>query len=559
MLQKLIVALFFLCLAAACANMSTPPSGGPKDEHPPKLLFSIPKDQSTLFNGRVVKLVFDEYIELKNLKSGLIITPSVKGDYEFSLRKNVLTLTFENNFEPQTTYVLDFGQTIQDVNERNVAENLRIAFSTGDRIDTANINGKVTQLLTGLPEIKASVLLYRLDDTLDIFKHKPLYQTRTDSAGKYHLKNIKPGKYKIYALQEGSKSDLIYNNTQEAIGWDSAAVDLENRSFKVVNLQTVRYDTRPFRRTQARTFRQYYEIKFNKGLQSVDIRHADSSFSEKIRWIQEGDGIRFFRTDAYNIGDSSKIYLNAYDSAGNHISDTLQVYFADVSKERNIRKAPFEVKELPTSGALVTPAMRQLRFELSFNKPVAAYAIDSIEYRVITGKDTLKNQKLAPQDYSWNPNFTRLTVSKNLGKNVKEFKMKIGKNAFISVEADTLKPKEITYNERDPNDLATISGEVRTDFPYFIVQLTSDKFAVEQELFNTKNFKFEYVTPGEKRIRIIGDLNNNGKWDAGNPMQGILPEPVYVFGEVFKVKPKWDYEDNIIDTNAELSPIRNSK
>ncbi|MCS7017952.1 MAG: Ig-like domain-containing domain [Cytophagales bacterium] len=538
--------------------MSTPPSGGPKDITPPKLLYSVPKDQSILFNGKVIKLVFDEYIEVKNLKSGLIITPTV-GEYEFSLKKNILTLTFEEDFAPQTTYVLDFGQTIQDVNERNVAENLRIAFSTGDRIDTANISGRVTQLQTGLPEIKASVLLYRKDDTLDIFKHKPMYQTRTDSTGKYHIKNVKPSQYKIYALQEGTKSDLIYNNTQEAIAWDTNTVDLENRSFKIVNLQTVRYDTRPFRRTQARAARQYYEVKYNKGLYRLHLQYADSQFYNKAIWILENDLIRFYRTDAYNLGDSTKIYLFATDSANNQLSDTLTLSFADISKEKNIRKTSFEVKELPSAGALVTPAMNKLSFVLKFNKPVVQYSVDSIDYQVVIGKDTLKKQKLSPQDYSWNQNFTQLSFKKDFGKNVKEFKMQIGKNAFISVESDTLKPKEISYKERDPNDLATISGEIRTDFPYFIVQLTSEKFSVEQELFNTKNFKFEYVTPGDKRIRIIGDLNNNGKWDAGNPAKGILPEPIYVFEEIFKVKPKWDYEDNIIDTSKEPVPVRPAK
>ena len=556
MLQKIIIGVLLLCLLSACANMGTPPSGGPKDETPPKLLLSIPKDQSVQFNGKIIKLIFDEYVELKNLKSGLIITPTIKGDYEFKLNKNILTLIFEKPFEPQTTYVLDFGESVQDVNERNKAENLRIAFSTGNQIDTANISGRVTQLQTGLPEIKASVLLYRLNDTLNIFKHKPLYQTRTDSLGNFHLKNIKPDIYKIYALQEGTKSDLIYNNSQEAIGMDSIPVDLLNRPFRIINLQTVRYDTRPFRRTQARTVRQYYEVKFNKGLQLLDVQFADSGFAAKTRWMLENDVIRFFRTEAYNIGDSSKIYLAAQDSAGNRIADTVNVYFADLSKEKNIRKAPFEVKEFPISGALVTPAINKLKFELNFNKPISIFSIDSIDYQVIVNKDTLKKQKLTPKDYSWNTNFTKLTIQKDLGKNVKDFKLKIGKNAFISVEADTLKSKEINYKERDPNDLATISGEVRTNYPHFIVQLTSEKFSVEQELFNTKNFKFEYVTPGDKRIRIIGDLNNNGKWDVGNPLKGILPEPIYVFSEVIKVKPKWDYEDNIIDTSKEQIPIR---
>ena len=556
MLQKIIIGVLLLCLLSACANMGTPPSGGPKDETPPKLLLSIPKDQSVQFNGKIIKLIFDEYVELKNLKSGLIITPTIKGDYEFKLNKNILTLIFEKPFEPQTTYVLDFGESVQDVNERNKAENLRIAFSTGNQIDTANISGRVTQLQTGLPEIKASVLLYRLNDTLNIFKHKPLYQTRTDSLGNFHLKNIKPDIYKIYALQEGTKSDLIYNNSQEAIGMDSIPVDLLNRPFRIINLQTVRYDTRPFRRTQARTVRQYYEVKFNKGLQLLDVQFADSGFAAKTRWMLENDVIRFFRTEAYNIGDSSKIYLAAQDSAGNRIADTVNVYFADLSKEKNIRKAPFEVKEFPISGALVTPAINKLKFELNFNKPISIFSIDSIDYQVVVNKDTLKKQKLTPKDYSWNTNFTKLTIQKDLGKNVKDFKLKIGKNAFISVEADTLKSKEINYKERDPNDLATISGEVRTNYPHFIVQLTSEKFSVEQELFNTKNFKFEYVTPGDKRIRIIGDLNNNGKWDVGNPLKGILPEPIYVFSEVIKVKPKWDYEDNIIDTSKEQIPIR---
>ena len=51
---------------ASCAKRGNI-TGGTKDTIAPVLKASFPKNMSTNFNGKEIKLVFDEYVKLKNI------------------------------------------------------------------------------------------------------------------------------------------------------------------------------------------------------------------------------------------------------------------------------------------------------------------------------------------------------------------------------------------------------------------------------------------------------------------------------------------------------------
>jgi hypothetical protein len=130
-------ALLFLGLGFllwTCANVSAP-TGGAKDETPPKLLSTIPKQGQTNFPGKGITLEFDEYLKLKNPKEEIIITPNIK-DTKFTVKKNLVLIEFPEKLAENTTYSIAFREAIQDLNEGNPAEDLHLAFSTGDVIDS---------------------------------------------------------------------------------------------------------------------------------------------------------------------------------------------------------------------------------------------------------------------------------------------------------------------------------------------------------------------------------------------------------------------------------------
>ena len=63
-----------LIMLSSCAIRVTP-TGGVKDESPPKVLKTDPENFSTGFDKKKFKIEFDELIEVKSLQSQLIVSP----------------------------------------------------------------------------------------------------------------------------------------------------------------------------------------------------------------------------------------------------------------------------------------------------------------------------------------------------------------------------------------------------------------------------------------------------------------------------------------------------
>jgi hypothetical protein len=544
---------------AACASVGSP-TGGPSDKKPPILMSSIPKDQSLSYKGKTLVLEFDEYVELKNIKQGLLITPTLgeDNDYEYKLQKNRLMLTFKKDLNPNTTYVFDFGEVVSDVTEKNKAENLKIAFSTGETIDSLFIQGNVKDLLTDKPLLKGMVGLYDASiDTIDIDKKKPLYYTNTDSLGNFKLRNLRKGKYKIYALLEDKKKDNVFNGgTDEKIAFLKDPVDLTDRPFVLVNdLRLNTYDTKPIKLLRPRKNRHYWEWKASKEIDSYEIKFMDSKYDTSILHIKEKDLIRFFHVSNSET-DSIETIATVRDTLNNISIDTVKIKFDKLEK---VRPMGLNYSEFPKSGFSFEPrkdSTYQVNLTFRFNKPMKPEInLDSIFYKVSV-KDTV-GQKMQLSDFQWNDKMTEIQFSKKIfSKEPINFTLKRG--VFKSIENDSSASRPlISYNIYKPEEFGTISGQVSSDkYKQFRIQLMDEGLKeVEQEIVNRASFKFTYVKAGKKRIRVLIDDNNDGKWENGDFKNRTPPEKVFFFREVIEVKPNWDYEDNVLDLDSSPEEI----
>src|SRR5438477_12449249 len=79
-------AFFFLF---SCANQVAP-SGGDKDVKPPKILKSVPENYSTNIKTHDITITFDEYVQLKDISTQLIVSPPLKYPVQTRLRKKSL-------------------------------------------------------------------------------------------------------------------------------------------------------------------------------------------------------------------------------------------------------------------------------------------------------------------------------------------------------------------------------------------------------------------------------------------------------------------------------------
>jgi len=159
-LQLLVVLIAVITLAGSCANI-VPPSGGFRDSLPPRLVMALPKDTAVNVKSKNITLTFDEFVQLDNVSENIIYSPVLKTIPSADYKLRNVTIRFRDSLEPNTTYSIDFGNAIQDVNENNIARNFRYVFSTGPTIDYNSYAGKVMIAETGKVDSTLWVVLHR--------------------------------------------------------------------------------------------------------------------------------------------------------------------------------------------------------------------------------------------------------------------------------------------------------------------------------------------------------------------------------------------------------------
>jgi hypothetical protein len=124
-------------------------------------------------------------------------------DVEQKLR--TIVIKFKDSLESNTTYTLNFGNAIKDVNEGNIARNFTYIFSTGSAFDSLTLSGKVLLAESGKTDSTLIVMLHRSSEDSALIKEKPRYVTRLDSAGNFTFHNLPSDTFYLYALKmEGS-------------------------------------------------------------------------------------------------------------------------------------------------------------------------------------------------------------------------------------------------------------------------------------------------------------------------------------------------------------------
>lgn len=216
-------------LTSGCASI-IPPSGGPRDSLPPVLVMARPPDLSRNFSSQKIVFTFDEYIQLKDVNSSLIVSPVPKTLPEVESKLKTLTVTLKDTLRPFTTYVLDFGKAIRDINEGNILKNFRYVFSTGPYIDSMELSGTVIMASTGKPDSTLMALLYKHLDDSAVYNERPRYVARLDSSGHFLFRNITPGSYAIYALKDESGTYRYTSKTMPFAFLDSPILVLSRNA-----------------------------------------------------------------------------------------------------------------------------------------------------------------------------------------------------------------------------------------------------------------------------------------------------------------------------------------
>lgn len=230
----LLVLYKLVVFTSGCAQI-IPPTGGPRDSLPPVMLSAVPKDSTLSFKSNKIVLTFDEYIQLDRPETQLIISPVPKVAPLIEAKLKEITIRIKDTLEENTTYSINFGRSLKDINEGNPAKQFTYLFSTGTYIDSGSLSGKVILAEKGQPDSTLIVMLYRNFEDSAVSKEKPRYFARLDSAGRFGFANIAPGRYNIFALKDEGGQKMYMRGTDLFAFYDSVITVAEQ------NIQPILY------------------------------------------------------------------------------------------------------------------------------------------------------------------------------------------------------------------------------------------------------------------------------------------------------------------------------
>lgn len=206
-----------LFLSSGCANI-IPPGGGPIDSIPPRLVKSSPKDSALNFTGNKIELVFNEFVELENVSQEVIMSPTTRSTPLVERKLNVVTVKLRDTLDPNTTYSINFGNSIKDLNEGNKAKQFTYTFSTGNEIHSLTLQGKLVMAETGKPDSTLIIELYKNLDDSAVTKERPRYYTKLNGKGEFIFRNLPAEKFAVFALKDDN-GNKRYDDKRELIAF----------------------------------------------------------------------------------------------------------------------------------------------------------------------------------------------------------------------------------------------------------------------------------------------------------------------------------------------------
>lgn len=522
--------IIMIGLIYGCASMRSP-DGGPRDKTPPVALKMEPKNMTTNFVGDKVSIEFDEYFNLQNEFKEFSISPEQERPPLLKKQQKKLIVNFQDSLEKNTTYTLNFGNAIVDVNEGNILKNFTYVFSTGPKLDSLSISGKVTNTQTGKPEIDATVFIIPLSRDSIFGKKKASIYTSTDSSGNFKLKNLRQDTYKIYALKESS-GDKIYQQSTDEVAFIKEPIIL-NKNIDTVKLGVFKELPTTFRildrkfNTDGSMF-----FTFNQPLVKPDISVVfPKTINENkiVRFSENNDSLTLWLKDLSF--DSVKIVIN------NNQKPLDTITFNRDKKDKYNRT----IQLTDNSQAGTINPFKPYQFFLNFpTSKIDITKIKILEDSIPKTNFTIENDSLDVLAYTLNYPW----------KSKSNYIITYGADAFTEVFGTKNKEIKKPFRLASKDEYATLRLKVDITEPNksYILELLNDKKAVIRRNIITKKDTISYnnYKAGIYFTRIVYDTNKNGKWDTGNIKNQTQPEKIWYNPAEYSMKANWDREEILI-------------
>lgn len=582
--------IFTTILIVSCASIGTP-TGGPRDYTPPVFKKSTPMPNQTEVKSNKLSLEFDEIIQLDNPSSNVIVSPPQKNMPKIKSNLKKIDIELVDSLLPNTSYTIDFGNAIKDYNEGNILDGFCIAFSTGKEIDSLQISGIVLNAMDLEPITGIMVGLHSADNDT-AFTTLPFSRvTRSDAYGRFTIKNLAEGKYKIYAVNDADRNYKFNVPTEDIAFYDeviipSATITSHNDTIYSDTTRTV-IDT-----IMVHNITNFYPdslvlFSFNEGYKSLYLSKHDRPEREKLTITHSGASKKITKltpvnfkaneewliTDRNITNDTLTFWIN--DSVIYEM-DTIQV-IADYLKTDSLfniipaadtlnfvyRQSYTDDKKTDTDNTPVRRGRRakidtikteSLELDASIPNTIDIYSSPFISFEVPLSSLNERGISLKSKVDSsfvdinnWELLQDSLSPRKYILKHDWDFDTKY----ILTLDSACATSIYGLANDSMSIDFKTKKSSEYSNLYIETIGIESGAFA---ELLDTKDkpiryasiknggAEFSYLKPGKYYVRLVIDSDNNKKFTTGNYRERRQPEQTYYYSKLIELKPNWDVE-----------------
>jgi uncharacterized protein (DUF2141 family) len=575
-------------IVTQCAKQSSP-TGGPQDNDPPVFLEAEPANRSVFFVADKAIITFNEFIQLKDPSKEIFMSPPMRTKPDFKTQGKKVIIQFNEELKPNTTYTVNFGNAITDYTEGNPLVNFEYVFATGAHLDSLSIPGKVVNALSLQPEKDILVMVYQDgNDTIPLdslpLLVPPGNASRTTKDGVFRINNLAEGKYLLFALED-LNSNYIYDLPNERIAFldslvtllpppeietpvvDSSLSEISSDSVFSMATNTVPlmqidsagashisvntgdfYTLYLFR--EADTIQKLLSKKLTGSnlLQCIFKLPADSVRLLPVNFEPETEN--WYLTEFMSLKDTVNFWLKPGlpDTLkmcvflNDSVNDTSRYILSQpVTEKAGKRKAAaqsgFTLTYNLSAGALDYGNNLQIRF----HSPVVDF--DSSRLTFMTLTDTLV------PSFAFTDTLFRQGEIAYPWVSGESYGLIIDDSAFTDLGGKYNDSTAIRFRIREPEEYGLFMLNLMltdTNTREIIIQLMTDKEipVMIRTVSKPGIVKFEYLKPGNYKIKAIHDQNMNGKWDPGIYDQKVLPEKVEYFALPVTIRANWDQQED---------------
>lgn len=584
LLPILICAAVFLPMifVHSCANTTQAPTGGDKDTIPPFIIGINPLPGSVNVPCEGTKLVFkfDEYVTIKEQKN-IFLSPPLEKPLKAKIKEKFLVISFDCPLDSNTTYTLNMSDALADNNEGNMFPGYTYVFSTGPRIDSLLVTGKVLDCNT-LKAVKgATVMLYKDLSDSAVFLHRPTAAVKTDDWGYFCLPYIADTLYRLYAIKDESNNN-IYDPDSDLVGFVDSVIRPVVRVVDTLP-EMLKYDMTDTLMCEARrvdyTMRLFRE-KPSKQFLVNKVRTADRAayitFQAPYVWI-DSLWVKGYKADQliskFNIlQDSLLLWINSRKPA----PDTLHLYvnYRKTDSLGVLQPAMEHIRLPMPEGKRVLQKMsrknikkedttcvfklnappekvEQSGFELTFSYPIIYEKFDSLQFTYLNPK-----QKEFVGEYTVEKDTADLCryIIRPKEKMLPgyEYKLKVPHHAFRDINGFWSDSTDVKVSLPSDDKLSTLKIVLTELDRKIIVDLLDEKrkgvlrqYIVDKDC----SLLFPYLKEGQYSIRITDDGNRNSIVDTGSLLEHRQPEAVLFFSvggkDFIEIPPSAEVEQEI--------------